>query len=102
MSTVRYTLETLPKPTQADLERLNKLAAMSDESIDFSDIPPLTDEFLAQAKRFDELYRPQKCQVTVRIDKDVLEWLKSSGKGYQTRLNEILRREMIDALEKSS
>lgn len=44
-----------------------------------------------------ELYRPQKRQVTVRIDADVLEWLKSSGKGYQTRLNEILRHEMLES-----
>ena len=39
-------------------------------------------------------YRPIKQQVTVRIDADVLAWLKSGGKGYQTRLNDVLRQAM--------
>lgn len=95
MNMVRRTLKDLQPLTEDDLARLQKLAEMSDESIDFSDIPPLTDEFWANAKRFNELYRPQKRQVTVRIDADVLEWLKSGGKGYQTRLNEILRKVML-------
>lgn len=34
---------------------------------------------------------PEKKQLTVRIDADVIEWLKGQGKGYQTRLNRILR-----------
>jgi len=40
------------------------------------------------------LYRPMKEAVTVRLDADVVHWLKRDGKGYQTRLNAILRREM--------
>ena len=52
--------------------------------------------------RFDEavrgrFYRPVKHQITARIDADVLDWLKSEGKGYQSRLNAILRREMLAA-----
>lgn len=95
MSMVRRTLKNLPPPTEADLERLKKLAEMSDETIDYSDIPPLSDDFFVDAKRFDELYRPQKKQVTVRLDADVLAWLKQGGKGYQTRLNHILRQAML-------
>lgn len=96
MSIVRHTLKTLPPLTKADIDRLNKLAEMPDEDIDFSDIPPLTDEFWANAKRLDQWYRPQKKQVTVRIDADVLAWLKGSDeKGYQTRLNAILRNAML-------
>lgn len=97
MSMVRHTFQTLPPPTEEDMARLKKLAEMSDEDIDYSDIPPLTDEFWANAKRFNELYRPQKRQVTVRIDADVLAWLKQDGKGYQTRLNDILRQAMLSA-----
>lgn len=95
MSMVRRTLKDLQPLTAEDMTRLRKLAEMSDESIDYSDIPPLPDDFFANAQRFHELYRPQKRQVTVRIDADVLDWLKSGGKGYQTRLNEILRQVML-------
>lgn len=91
MGTVKYTLNTLPEISEEDMA---KMRSIRDEEIDCSDILPLSDEFWANAK-VRELYRPQKRQVTVRIDADVLEWLKSSGKGYQTRLNEILRHEML-------
>ena len=91
MGMVKYTLNTLPEISEEDMA---KMRSIRDEEIDCSDIPPLSDEFWANAK-VRELYRPQKRQVTVRIDADVLEWLKSSGKGYQTRLNEILRHEML-------
>ena len=44
-------------------------------------------------------YRPVKRQITARLDADVLAWLKAEGKGYQTRMNTILRREMTAALK---
>lgn len=78
--------------------RLNSLAALSDQDIDYSDIPPLTDEFWRRAVR-NPLYRPVKQQLTVRIDADILAWLRADGKGYQTKLNQILRRAMIEDLE---
>jgi uncharacterized protein (DUF4415 family) len=62
--------------------------------IDTSDIPPLTDEFFAQAIR-NPYYRPVKQSTTVRIDADVLDWLRRQGAGYQTRINAILRRAML-------
>jgi uncharacterized protein (DUF4415 family) len=39
-------------------------------------------------------YRPKKTPVTIRLDADVLAWLKSSGEGYQTRINDYLRQMM--------
>lgn len=73
-------------------------AAGTDDDIDFSDIPATTGQDWQDAVR-GKFYRPVKRQLTVRIDADVLEWLKSQGKGYQSRLNEILRAEMFKQLK---
>lgn len=43
------------------------------------------------------LYRPIKKPVTLRIDADVLAWLKKQGPGYQTRINQALRRVMLES-----
>lgn len=91
---VSYTLETLPPLTEADRRNLKRLAALPDNEIDTSDIPEMTAEQWATAKR-GNFYRPVKHQITARVDADVLEWLKSQGKGYQSRINAILRREML-------
>ena len=87
-----------PKKTMDD--ELAALAAMSDDDIDFSDIPELTDEEWSRAVR-GKFYRPVKQQLTVRIDADVLDWLKrqtASGRGYQSRMNQILRAAMMDSM----
>jgi uncharacterized protein (DUF4415 family) len=42
-----------------------------------------------------KFYRPVKKQITARVDADVLAWLKSQGKGYQSRMNAILRDAML-------
>jgi uncharacterized protein (DUF4415 family) len=61
-----------------------------DESpIDYSDIPELDDAFFKNAKIAN--WPPTKAQLTIRLDADVLAWLKSNGRGYQTRINRILR-----------
>ena len=93
---VRYEvdLNNLPPLTEAQKAELAALAAMPDETIDYSDIPPLSDEALKTAVR-GHFYRPLKQQITARVDADVVDWLKSYGKGYQSRLNAILRREML-------
>jgi len=44
------------------------------------------------------LYKPLKTPVTIRLDADVLAWFKAQGKGYLTRMNMVLREEMLDAL----
>ena len=64
---------------------------MRDEDIDYSDIPPLDDSFFKRAK---VPWPPVKKQLTVRLDADVLTWLKANGRGYQTRINRILRAAM--------
>jgi uncharacterized protein (DUF4415 family) len=94
---VTYTLETLPELTEEDIASLEALAARPDSEIDLSDIPELTEEQWKTAER-GHFYRPVKRQITARVDADVLEWLKSQGKGYQSRINAILRREMLTAL----
>ena len=66
---------------------------LPDDRIDTSDIPPLTEEFFRNAVK-NPFYRPVKQSTTVRIDADVLAWLKSQGPGYQTRINSLLREAM--------
>jgi len=61
---------------------------MNDRDIDYSDIPPLDKSFFTKATA---AWPPTKQQLTIRLDADVLTWLKSHGRGYQTRINRILR-----------
>jgi uncharacterized protein (DUF4415 family) len=93
--TANYTLDRLPPLTEKQRKHLEELASLPDGQIDFSDIPELTDAQLAEMKPT-ALYRPVKQQITARVDADVLTWLKSQGKGYQSRINAILRREMLE------
>ena len=76
-------------------QELAALAAKPENDIDFSDLPATTEQDWQGAQR-GQFYRPVKKQLTLRIDADVLEWLKSQGKGYQRRLNAILRTAMLD------
>ncbi len=89
-----YTLDTLPALTGAQEAQLKALAARPESEIDYSDIPALTEDQLRDARR-GVFYRPVKRQITARVDADVLDWLKAQGKGYQSRINAILRREML-------
>jgi len=83
------------KMTAKRRRELTALAARPDSEIDYSEIPRLTERFWQNAVR-NPFYRPVKKQVTVRIDADVLEWLKSTEqKGYQSRLNLVLREAMM-------
>jgi uncharacterized protein (DUF4415 family) len=95
---VRYEvdLNNLPPLTEAQLTELKALSALPDDDIDFSDIPPLTDDFWRNAVQ-NPFYKPKKTSTTIRLDADVLAWLKSQGKGYQTKINAILRQEMLKA-----
>jgi len=97
---VSHTSETLPPLTDAQRDHLAQLAALPDESIDTSDVPELTDEAWSAGAR-GRFYRPVKQQITARVDADVLDWLKSQGKGYQGRMNAILRREMLASLKQA-
>jgi uncharacterized protein (DUF4415 family) len=69
--------------TRSDSKRLDELP------IDYSDIPECDDEFFKNARVVS--WPPAKSQLTIRLDADVLAWLKSNGRGYQTRINHILR-----------
>jgi len=93
---VRYTIDLSNPPplTEAQKAELAALALRPETEIDYSDIPPLTEEFWKNAQR-GRFYKPKKESTTVRVDADVLEWLKQHGKGYQTKINAILRDAML-------
>jgi uncharacterized protein (DUF4415 family) len=80
-------------------ERLAEIKAF--QNTDFSDCPPLTDgqmkEFKPSHLRNMANYKPIKKTVNVRLDADIIEWLQKAGKGYQTRMNAILRKEMLQS-----
>jgi uncharacterized protein (DUF4415 family) len=76
---------------------LKALAKRPDSEIGTSDIPELMDEQLKNAVS-GRFHRPVKQQIAARVDADVLAWLKSQGKGYQARMNAILRKEMLASL----
>ena len=87
--------------TPARKRRLARLAERPDQEIDLSDIPPLKESFWKNAVR-NPFYRPVKQQLTVRLDADVVAWLRQHGKGYQTRLNQLLREAMLDGIKRSA
>jgi uncharacterized protein (DUF4415 family) len=81
-----YLQQAVNKSQKSVLSRIAKRQAAEDESgIDYSEIPALTDDQLAQFKR------APKVLVAARIDKEVYDWLMKYGKGYSTRINGILR-----------
>ena len=81
------------KKAQRDKE-IAALRRLKDEKIDLSDIPEIRDWRKAVVGKF---YRPIKKSLTIRLDADVLAWLKAQGKGYQTRINNVLREAMEDS-----
>ncbi|CAA6801974.1 MAG: Unknown protein [uncultured Thiotrichaceae bacterium] len=85
------------KLTNKQMKNLEALANMSDEDIDFSDIPPLTDEFFEKAVS-NPFYKPTKQPVTIRLDSDVVAWFKSQGGKYQSNINHALREYMQEHL----
>ena len=91
-------LAKLPSLTKKQKADLATLSARPDSEIDFSDIPPLTENFWKNAVR-GKYYKPVKTSTTVRIDSDVLAWLRAQGKGDQSRINAILRRKMLESLK---
>jgi uncharacterized protein (DUF4415 family) len=70
-------------------KKLEELAARPYREIDLSDIPEIRE--IPSDAVIGKFYRPKKETVTIRIDADVLAWLKASGSGYQTRINGLLR-----------
>ena len=78
----------MQKVTKRQAKEIAALKRMKDEEIDLTDMPPLHDWNNAVVGKF---YRPRKQSLTLRMDADVLAWLKAQGKGYQTRINAMLR-----------
>jgi len=81
-------------------KRLEEIKAF--KNTDFSDCPVLTEEQMKEFKpshlRNMANYKPIKKTVNVRLDADVIEWLQGAGKGYQTRMNAILREAMLHSV----
>jgi uncharacterized protein (DUF4415 family) len=82
----------MKKLTSAQRENLRAIKKIKDEDIDFSDMPEVLDWSGAKIGRF---YRPAKKPVTMRLDEDVITWLKGFGRGYQTKANLLLRHAML-------
>ena len=98
MPTVRRTID-FTKPQKLSKEAKERFDALKDEDIDFSDIPEITDEMWENAV----IMRPEdwkKRQLTLRLDPDIIDFFKAQGKGYQTRMNNVLRA-YVDAVKKS-
>ena len=93
---VSYTLKTLPKVSQKELDRV---AAIKDGDINFSDIPEIKGLSGLRPRLGGNLYKPVKVAVTCKLDADIVLWLKQGGKGYQTRLNSILRHVMLQVTD---
>ncbi len=80
------------KLTKEQKRDIRAIAAKRDKDIDFSDAPAVVDWSGAEIGKF---YRPTKKPVTMRLDSDVIAWLKADGRGYQTKANWLLRHAMV-------
>jgi uncharacterized protein (DUF4415 family) len=90
---------TTTSNTETDWDRLDSL---TDDEIDLTEIPELTSEAFAYAVvRHGLKAAERKVQLTLRVDRDVLAWFKSQGKGYQTRINELLRAYMEASISRT-
>ena len=81
--------KNITKESETDWERVSN---MRDEDIDFSDLPEVTPEMFANAivrRGWEPL--PAKQQITLRIDRDVINFFREQGQGYQTKINQLLR-----------
>ena len=86
--------------TPRQKRELAALAVLPDDQIDTSDIPELPPDAWKDAVR-GRFYRPVKQAVSMRLDADVVAWLKKRSKGYQTRVNSILRQTMMTDIERT-
>lgn len=92
MKTMQKEYKAIDFPPMTDEEKkmIEKLEAMPENEIDFSDIPESKSNSSGGFYYFQSLKMP-KTDIHTKIDNDNLEWLKQTGKGYQTRLNNVLR-----------
>src|SRR3977135_2760658 len=80
------------KLTKDQKRDIRAIAAKRDEDIDFSDAPAVVDWSEAEIGKFQ---RPTKKRVKMRLDSDVIAWLKADGRGHQTKANALLRPDML-------
>lgn len=88
----------MKKPTKDRARQIAVIAAKRDADIDLSEMPEVLDWSGAEIGKF---YRPPKKPVTMRLDTDILGWLKSYGRGYQTKVNILLRHAMQDSFKRA-
>jgi uncharacterized protein (DUF4415 family) len=82
----------LPKLTDDQRQQLEYIDNLPDDQIDTSDIPEMTEEEWRSKTTYVGLhYRPGKKSVTIRLDEDMVKWSKKQGKGWQTKMNWVLR-----------
>ncbi len=96
--TVTYRRSPGDPLTAEQKANIEELLANPNRKIDTSDIPELPADAWKHAVR-GRFYRPVKHAVSLRLDADVLAWLKKDGQGYQTRANQMLRERMLKDLE---
>jgi uncharacterized protein (DUF4415 family) len=98
--TIQFEIDLAHPPALSEAQKMEKafLKAQPEGEIDYSEIPPLGDAFWKNAVR-NPFYRHTKTSTTVRIDSDVLLWLRAQGKGYQSLINDILRRVMLESAQ---
>jgi uncharacterized protein (DUF4415 family) len=89
----------MKKPIKNRKRQIAVIAAKKDADIDLSEMPEVLDWSGAEIGKF---YRPAKKPVTMRLDTDIVGWLKSYGRGYQTRVNILLRHAMMDSFARTS
>jgi uncharacterized protein (DUF4415 family) len=93
MGTVSYTFETLPPVSKEEWERID---AVKEEDINYSDIPKMKDLSGLRPRQVRELNtNKEKVPFSCNLDADIVEWLKRDGDGSQNRLNSILREVMV-------
>ncbi len=97
--TVIYELKPERPLTARQQREIQRLAVMPEDQIDTSDIPELPPGAWKNAVR-GKWYRPVKQPVSIRLDADVLAWLKAKGDGYQTKVNTFLRERMLKEISK--
>jgi uncharacterized protein (DUF4415 family) len=91
-----------PEMTEEQKKRISTLKDRPEDQIDTSEIPEWTEKDFNKAVLFTKLYKPRKEQITARLDADILIWLKSHGRGYQTLMNNLLRKEMLEEKKKQA
>ena len=83
--------------TESQKAEFASLQHIGDADINLDEIPELDERFRQNAVR-NPYYKPTKTSTTMRLDSDVLAWFKQQGKGWQTRMNAVLRQEMLREL----